>query len=198
MDGEDRRRDQLLLMHVDRQQPGLPVVAVHQIELVADGRAVRQHPRQRLVEQTETDRIVRPLLALVIEVGVAVPLGEQRMVDQPQPHLRVRQPRLANQGIAAKGRDIGDHPRLELLQHAGIARQGDDHLHAQILQRQRQKPRHIGEAAGLDQGIGFARGEENPQLPAHASSLRIRPPSGGRVMLRECGRFIHGFGSDTR
>ena len=159
----------VVVVQIGWREPGLPIMGMHHVghegrnEAVADiGRDARQ--------RGEPHAIVRPVDAVGRHVGVARPCVEMRHVEHEQIEAVMRggeQTPWSAEIIRPAPDFVGSrqHPH-----HVGIARHQRAHLDAMRLQRDRQRARDIGEAAGLDDGIDFG-GDREDANRRHVLSL---------------------------
>ncbi len=172
---------------VDRDQPGLPVVGVDDLRGPADARAralQRGEALQRApVEEDEALAVVPVVavggaveaVAIVVVVvleqvdrhpGRAVGLEERALRDAiSQGHLHARDddPRIGGVGL-----------------HPPVLRHHDPDVVPEARQRAGQRPRHVGQAAGLGEGRDLGRHQQDAETIRHPR----RPPRGSGTPAR--------------
>ncbi len=135
---------------IDGAQRRLPVMAVHHIGAIAAVDAAG-HVCGRLAQGREAPGIVRPVLAVLAEIGVARPVEEVWGVDGNDVEAMCRAAQQLRRPAEQVGISMEWRRLVERCHHRGVA--GDDgrHLHALGGKCRWQCPRHVGKAAGLHQ-----------------------------------------------
>jgi|GEM_PF-3136810 len=168
------------------QQPRLPVVRMDDRRPpIRIGPAGERRPRPG--QGTEAQPVVRPVGPVRPGIRVARPCEEGRRLEQindKPPMIDAPQPAGSAGQLGELGRDHAGPGAGRGLEHRRIGGQQRAHLDARGGERTRQGPRHIGEPAGLDQGIELGRDRKDPHAvnPPHWSRRRAdhTPPPGRR------------------
>ncbi len=151
--------------------------------------------RRGAAKQRKAGRVVRPVLPVDVLVGVAAAL-EGRRLDQVNRQLTVA---IGRQFALQQGKRCpvqgaaGNRARRGQGRQGGrVGRQHQPRIDADGAQCGGQGADHVAQAAGLDEWIGLAGRQQNPQAPAHGSSS-TSAASGGRSSVIDHGRLIHGM-----
>ncbi|CCC96390.1 protein of unknown function [Azospirillum baldaniorum] len=150
---------------IGRDQAGLPVVPVQHVGTPPRVEAVlRREARRAPGQGGEAFRVVRPVLAVRPQIGVAGPVVERRRVQHIGQHP-VRHAADPQRRRGAAGQ-IGERSadRLQVgqpVQHRRIAGQQQADLGSGAIQGGGQGGGHIGQPAGLHQGVAFRRDEQD-------------------------------------
>ena len=121
--------------------------------------------RRDACEQAEAQRVVVPVVAVVVLVGPAVALVELRAVHEPGRHA-ARQRRLVQRarGKVRGGGNLEERrPMLRGREHRRVRRQQHADVVPQRFEGDRQTGAHVGEPAGLHPWRAFGRGEEDAE-----------------------------------
>ena len=180
VDGEHRGRTFGLQRQQGGDQAGLPVVGMQDIGAPAEPGPVTGDLHQGAGEDGEAPGIVRPVMAVGADVGVAGAVEAGRGIHQPDLDLSVGQAGFQQAYLFTGAGDLegGDGPGVvHFLQHAAIGGQHQPQVVAQVAERPRQGAGHVGQAARLDQGVGLAGGEQD--LHGDEACGRSSDPSSG-------------------
>ena len=154
-------------MHVGGREPCLPIMRMddvgHEIRHVTQP-DVGGHVRERGKAQA----VVRPIRSLGRRIRIAGTAEQMWRIEHEQIELagaRFQQPRDAAEEQRPFQQRLGV---LERIHHRGIAGNQRAHLDAFGTQGQWQRAGHVGEAAGLDDGIDFGGDREDAHRLTHS------------------------------
>ena len=193
VDREYRARRIRLHGKQGRHQPGLPVVAVYHVGSPSAFENVHREHGRRSRKHCVTFGVVRPVVTVGMQVGVAGTVEELGTVDDPQTQTEAGMGRGEDAHIVCASRPLhsepaGDLDIIELRKNIPVARQQHAHVEAEPAERMRQAVDDISEAAGLQQRVGFACCKED----IHQEDFRTSAASGGNVISIECSNPIQG------
>ncbi len=160
------------IMQQRRGQRCLPVMGMDDVGHEARQQALAD-PHRHLRKRSEAECIVGPIPAIWSYIGVARPGIQMRGVE----HQQVEPFGLAGEQMRGAAEQIRERLHYvrpaEFFEHGRIA--GDQGTHRDALggQRRRQRTSHIGEPAGLDQGVDFRCYREQLEGRRHVLSRSI-------------------------
>ncbi|CAI8393677.1 MAG: Uncharacterised protein [Synechococcus sp. MIT S9220] len=158
VDGEDRA-DFRVLMHPDRDHPGVPVVAMQHLGLPH----IPGEFRRRTGEEGETPVFVFAAVdPLRIEHGMAHQVKGKAIGGM----AGLEHGEFSAHGLGAPDRFSGN---LELAPELAVARHDQAHVVAELGQSRRQGADHIAHTAHLHHGCTFGGGKQH----THGRSIRL-------------------------
>ena len=185
-----------------RGQARLPVVAVQYLGAPAQGRQAECDARHYPTEEQEALGIVTPVAPG--EVGIGAPLAAEviRGLDQidREPGVWEMATKDADPLMAALDADLAQGLKFaNLFYRLRIGWDNQPGVVPQLDQGRREAGSHIGQAAGLDEGMGLAAGHEDtepigpclgpltgPDLTPGLGLALAGGPRGGRRRLHGC------------
>ena len=160
VNGEHRSGPLRLVVQQCRDEPRLPVIAVHDVGFPVQAQPVARQFHRKMAEQGETLGIVRPGLAVRPEVRVAATAKITLMNQAIHLDFRARQRRGQQDGALAVA---GQPERLEIsgCHRRGIAWDKNAYIVAERLEGDRQTSGDVRQTAGFDQRVGFTADEQD-------------------------------------
>ena len=211
VDGEHGFRAPGLIGQERRHQPGLPVVRVHHRRLPPDIERILRQQRSHPGEHREALGVVRPVLAVGVDIGIARAVEQGRTVDHPEREgkigvARFQDARTDDAFGTAHVEPAEDAHLVELAQQRPVARQHQADIGTACLQGMRQAVDHIAQPAGFHQRVGLAGDKQDFHCSAfhywflslifigsnQLQGLRKIAPSGGSVTSTEWPNPIQG------
>ena len=189
VDGEDGLGARCFQAEQGRQQAGLPIVRVHHVGVPVWCKMSQCECRCSAAKQRKPGRVVRPVLAIDVLVGVAGALEGRRLyqVNRQRAAASGRQFALQQgQRCAVQGAAGNRTSRGQGRQGGRVGRQYQPRIHTDGAQRARQGADHVAQATGLDEWVRLAGRQQDAQAPAHGSSS-TSAASGGRFRVIDHG-----------
>ena len=162
MNGKHGARPLLIGFQEYRYQPGLPVIAMHQIgPPVQTGFAHGDHG-PHFAKQLKPVGVVPPVSPFLVFVGVAGAIEKGRAVNQPESNRGAWQPSLPQAHIVLAKLESGLSAGTGFsggLYRVRVTRQENLNIVFKTTERFGQAGRNIGKTAGLHQWIDFTGGK---------------------------------------